>query len=160
MRKCDARRVRILIHQRGLSNPGNGNERIRFLGFGKGWCCRENRKNVPAIAENNDLEQGSPAQRHSCAYGGGATHSMVWFGFASLFIWGIRFYSTVNYEHKREKGTPFSIAFCTVPLVLDPLRQKPYKVIKKRGKYFFFIINQFYGKKRNKKILRGWSIHV
>lgn len=129
MRKSDARRVRILIHQRGLSNPGNGNERIRFLGFGKGWCCRENRKNVPAIAENNDLEQGSPAQRHSSTYGGGATHSMVWFGFfASLFIGGFQDWIRRSIAStKGEKGSHFLSLSALFLLVLDRFRLRKKK---------------------------------
>ena len=40
----------------------NTNQIMRF----QKRCYRKNIKNVPAIAKNNDLEQGSSAQRHSC----------------------------------------------------------------------------------------------
>lgn len=60
--------VRILIHQRGFSHPDNGNEGNEFILILKEkqcWIAVLRSKNVPAIAENNDLEQGSPAQCHS-----------------------------------------------------------------------------------------------
>lgn len=40
------------------------NQRVRFQN--RCCFCRENANNVPAIAEDNDLEQGSSTQRHSC----------------------------------------------------------------------------------------------
>jgi len=81
-------------------------------------CCGKNTKNVPAVAENNDLEQGSSAQRHSCLRWG---RNALGCSFLRFFIDG--FDLEVNYEHKRGKETPFSIAFCTA-LVLNRFRQK------------------------------------
>jgi len=63
------RGTRILIHQGGFSNPGNENEGKRVNSNyydlnGKNGIAEKGGKkeHVPAIAENNDLEQGSSAQ--------------------------------------------------------------------------------------------------
>lgn len=135
MRKSDARRVRILIHQRGLPNPGNGNgngngnEWIRFRVSKNGIAGKLERTYVPAVAENNDLEQGSPAQRHSSTYGGGATHSMVWFGFfASLFIGGFQDWIRRSIAStKGEKGSHFLSLSALFLLVLDRFRLRKKK---------------------------------